>query len=73
MAKTAHSPRQTARVVPLRKSTTIEVTRLACPDTQQAILISESFGLPVLDGNGIRDLHERLIVETAASLQGRAW
>lgn len=63
MAKTAHSPRQTARVVPLRKSTTIEVTRLACPDTQQAILISESFGLP----------HERLIEETAASLQGRAW
>ncbi len=61
MAKTAQSLRQTARVIPLR--------RLACPDQQQALLISESFGLPVLDGDGIRDMHERLIVETAASLQ----
>uniref|UniRef100_A0A939SAB1 Uncharacterized protein n=1 Tax=Bradyrhizobium barranii subsp. barranii TaxID=2823807 RepID=A0A939SAB1_9BRAD len=31
--------------------------------------ISESFGLPVLDSDGIRELHERLIVETADSLQ----
>ena len=69
MAKTAQSPRESARVVPLRKGTTIEMTRLACPDQQQALLISESFGLPVLDGDGIRDMHERLIVETAASLQ----
>jgi hypothetical protein len=69
MAKTAQSLRQTARVIPLRKGTTIEMTRLACPDQQQALLISESFGLPVLDGDGIRDMHERLIVETAASLQ----
>lgn len=69
MAKTAQSPRQTARVIPLRKGTTIEMVRLACPDQQQALLISESFGLTVLDGDGIRDMHERLIVETAASLQ----
>jgi hypothetical protein len=69
MAKAAQSPRQTARVVQLRKGTTLEMVRLACPDATQAFRISESFGLPVLDGDGIRDLHERLIVETADSLQ----
>ncbi|PZU83434.1 MAG: hypothetical protein DI527_23975 [Chelatococcus sp.] len=68
MAKTAQSPRQTARVVQLRKGTTIEMVRLACPDAAQATRISESFGLAVLDGDGIRGLHERLIVETADSL-----
>ncbi|MCP4560157.1 MAG: hypothetical protein GY873_09050 [Bosea sp.] len=68
MAKTAQSPRQTARVVQLRKGTTIEMVRLACPDAIQATRISESFGLAVLDSDGIRDLHERLIVETADSL-----
>ncbi|WP_336814150.1 hypothetical protein [Bosea sp. MMO-172] len=68
MAKTAQSSRQTARVVPLRKGTTLEMVRLACPDATQATRISESFGLAVLDSNGIRDLHERLIVETADSL-----
>ena len=68
MAKTAQSPRQTARVVQLRKGTTLEMVRLACPDATQATRISESFGLAVLDSNGIRDLHERLIVETADSL-----
>ena len=31
-------------------------------------LISESFGLPVLDSDGIRDLHEKLIVDTAEAL-----
>ena len=68
MATTAQSPRQTARVVQLRKGTTLEMVRLACPDATQATRISESFGLAVLDSNGIRDLHERLIVETADSL-----
>ena len=68
MAKTAQAPRQTARVVQLRKGTTIEMARLACPDATQATRISESFGLAVLDSDGIRDLHERLIVETADSL-----
>lgn len=68
MAKAAQSPRQTARVVQLRKGTTLEMARLACPDATQATRISESFGLAVLDSNGIHDLHERLIVETADSL-----
>ncbi|WID99919.1 hypothetical protein QO058_29830 (plasmid) [Bosea vestrisii] len=69
MAKAAQPRRQSAPVVQLRKGTTLEMVRLACPDANQATLISESFGLPVLDSDGIRDLHNRLIVETADSLQ----
>ena len=60
--------RPNARVVPLRKATTLQMVRLACPDSGQCALISESFGLPVLDSDGIRELHEKLIVETAATL-----
>ncbi|MGY3622178.1 hypothetical protein [Bradyrhizobium sp. USDA 10063] len=40
--------------------------RLACPDTAQARRISESFGLAILDSDGIRDLHERLANKTRA-------
>ncbi len=68
MTKSAAAPRQAAKVVQLRKGTTLEMVRLCCPDARQATLISESFGLPVLDGDGIRELHRRLIVETADSL-----
>lgn len=68
MAK-ASTPRPSARVVPLRKATTLEMVRLACPDDTQAQRIAESFGLPLLDSEGIRDTHERLIVETADSLR----
>ena len=45
------------------------MVRLACPDAAQANRISESFGLATLDSDGIRDLHERLIVETADALK----
>jgi hypothetical protein len=69
MAKTAHASRQPARVVQLRKGTTLEMVRLSCPDAAQATRISQSFGLPILDSDGIRELHERLIVETSGSLQ----
>lgn len=68
MAKTAAAPNQIARVVPLRKGTTLDMVRLCCPDAGQATLISESFGLTVVDGDGIRELHEKLIVETADAL-----
>ncbi|WP_108610712.1 hypothetical protein [Aminobacter sp. MSH1] len=68
MTKT-NRPRQTARVVQLRKGSTIEMVRLSCPDSNQAALISESFGLPVLDSDGIRSLHERFFNETADSLR----
>lgn len=69
MTKPAKAPRQTGRVVQLRKGTTLEMVRLSCPDAHQAGLISESFGLPVLDSDGIRELHERLIIETADTLR----
>ncbi|PZR94756.1 MAG: hypothetical protein DI537_06865 [Stutzerimonas stutzeri] len=69
MAKTAQSPRSTTRIVQLRKGTTLEMVRLACPDAHQVSLISESFGLPLLDSDGIRDQHERLIVESADGLK----
>lgn len=68
MAKPAHPIRATARVAQLRKGTTLEMVRLACPDATQALRISESFGRPLLDSDGIRDLHERLIVETSLCL-----
>jgi hypothetical protein len=68
MTKPARTQRPTARVVPLRKGTTLEMVRLACPDAAQAALIAESFGSPVVDSDGIRELHERMIVETAEAL-----
>ncbi|MEH7870364.1 hypothetical protein GR247_29205 [Rhizobium leguminosarum] len=67
MAKPATN-RPAARVVPLRKGATLEMVRLTCPDTAQAMLIAESFGTAVVDSDGIRELHERLIIETADSL-----
>lgn len=68
MSKPARTQRQAARVVPLRKGTTLEMVRLACPDEVQAIQIAESFGLPVLDSDGIRAFHKRMIVESADAL-----
>jgi hypothetical protein len=44
------------------------MVRLACPDTAQAVTIAETFGLPVLDSDGIRAFHERMIVESAEVL-----
>lgn len=69
MTKTVRSTRTSARVVPLRRGTTLEMVRLVCPDASQVTLISESFGLPVLDSQGIRDLHERFIIETNEALR----
>ena len=54
MTKKAANSRSGARVVPLRKGTTLQMVRLACPDSGQCSLISESFGLPVLDSDGNR-------------------
>ncbi len=68
MAKSNPTPRQPARVVALRKGTTLEMVRLACPDAAQALLIAESFGSPVIDSDGIRELHQRTITETAEAL-----
>ncbi|MCZ7497243.1 hypothetical protein G6M78_16020 [Agrobacterium tumefaciens] len=67
MAKPA-TTRQPARVVQLRKGATLEMVRLTCPDAVQALRIAESFGTAVVDGDGVRDTHERLIIETADAL-----
>ena len=48
MTSTARSSRQSAKVTQLRKGASLEMVRLACPDSAQASLISESFGLPVI-------------------------
>ncbi|AUX79129.1 hypothetical protein NXT3_PB00478 (plasmid) [Sinorhizobium fredii] len=68
MAKPASSSRQSARIVQLRKGATVEMVRLTCPDASQALKIAESFGTAVIDSDGIRDLHERLVIETADAL-----
>lgn len=68
MAKPANPNRSSARVVQLRKGATLEMVRLTCPDSAQALKIAESFGTALVDSDGIRDLHERLINETADSL-----
>jgi hypothetical protein len=68
MAKPATNPRHAARAVQLRKGTTVEMVRLTCPDAAQAIKIAESFGTTVIDSDGIRDLHQRLVTETADAL-----
>ena len=67
MAKSATS-RPSARVVQLRKGATLEMVRLTCPDAVQALRIAESFGSAVVDGDGVRDTHERLILETVDAL-----
>lgn len=68
MAKAAQQSRQSARVVQLRKGASLEMVRLTCPDAAQATRITETFGTALIDSDGIRELHERLIVETADSL-----
>ena len=68
MTSNARSSRQSGKIVQLRKGASLEMVRLACPDSAQASLISESFGLPVIDSAGIRDLHHKIIVDTAESL-----
>jgi hypothetical protein len=68
MTSNARPSRPSGKIVQLRKGASLEMVRLACPDSAQASLISESFGLPVIDGQGIRDLHHKIIVDTAESL-----
>ncbi|MBP2449858.1 hypothetical protein [Rhizobium leguminosarum] len=67
MAKPA-TKRSSARVVQLRKGATVEMVRLTCPDAAQAIKIAEGFGTAVIDSDGIRDLHQRLLTDTAEAL-----
>ncbi|MBB3458800.1 hypothetical protein FHT86_007126 [Rhizobium sp. BK313] len=68
MAKQAPSNRSSARVPQLRKGASLEMVRLTCPDTAQALKIAESFGTTVVDSDGIRNEHEQLITASSASL-----
>jgi hypothetical protein len=68
MTKPPSNSRQSPHVVQPRKGATVEMVRLTCPDSAQALKIAESFGTAVIDSDGIRDLHERLMCETADAL-----
>ncbi|UFS83906.1 MULTISPECIES: hypothetical protein [Rhizobium] len=52
-----------------QRATTFEMVRHACPDSAQAQRISESFGLAVVDSDGIRELHHAQLIESAAALK----
>ena len=68
MAKPSTPNRSNTKSSQSRRGTTLEMVRLSCPDATQASKIATSFGTAVVDSEGIRSLHERLIVETAESL-----
>ncbi|MCG8274736.1 hypothetical protein MIC97_24995, partial [Aquamicrobium sp. NLF2-7] len=55
-------------VVALRKGTTLEMVRLCCRGWQPGLPHLESFGLPVLDSDGIREFHQRSLIEGADTL-----
>jgi hypothetical protein len=52
-----------------QRATTLEMVKLACPDSTQAIRISESFGLTVVDSDGIRELHRQQLIDSAEALK----
>lgn len=68
MAKQATPNRSSGRLNQLRKGATVEMVRLTCPDSAQALKIAESFGNVVVDSDGIRDEHENLIIASTGSL-----
>lgn len=52
-----------------QRATTLEMVKLACPDSTQALRISESFGLAVVDSDGIRELHRQQLIDSAEALK----
>ena len=52
-----------------QRATTLEMVKLACPDSTQAIRISESFGLTIVDSVGIRELHRQQLIDSAEALK----
>lgn len=62
-------PAQKAQPAKSRRATTLEMVRHACPDTAQALRICESFGLAVIDSDGIRDLHRSQLIDSAEALK----
>jgi hypothetical protein len=66
----ASQPRSTAkRPATSQRATTLEMVKHVCPDSGQALRICESFGLPVIDGDGIRNLHRAQLIESAEALK----
>ncbi|SDN38146.1 hypothetical protein [Ensifer sp. YR511] len=51
------------------RATTLEMVCHACPNSAQAQRISESFGLPVVDSDGIRELHRAQLIDSAEALK----
>ena len=68
MTRTENSKKNPPRAAKTNRGATIEIVRLCCPDSVQATRISESFGLTVLDSDGIRTLHQRITTEGAEVL-----
>ena len=62
--RTAHKSRPAAP-----RATTLDMVRHACPDTVQAVRISESFGLSLIDSDGIRELHRQQLIDSADALK----
>jgi hypothetical protein len=58
-----------SRAPKAQRATTLEMVKLACPDSAQAIRISESFGLPVVDSDGMRELHRQQLIDSAEALR----
>ena len=52
-----------------QRATTLEMVRHACPDAPQATRICESFGLSIVDSDGIRDLHHNQMIDSAQALK----
>ena len=68
MTISARSPRKTGPAASTRKPTTLEMVQATCPDSALAADIAMTSAVRLPDGDGIRDLHERLIIETAEAL-----
>lgn len=68
MTISARTSRQSDTSASARKPTTLDMVQLVCPDAATAADVGPNFGLLVPDSDGIRDLHERLIIETAEAL-----
>lgn len=60
---------QKNRPAKTQRATTVDMVRHACPDSPQALRISESFGLAIVDSDGIRDLHRGQLIESADALK----
>jgi hypothetical protein len=58
-----------SRPAKAQRATTLEMVKFACPDSTQALRISESFGLAVVDSDGIRELHRQQLIVSAEVLK----